>query len=123
MTDKIKELESKILSLQGQQNTSPVWSLLDDNTKNLTQQEIDCINNDKSVSKTRNKMIDAFVSLFLFAKFRDEFANIPAFKTLCEQYVNAIMNVKNKLYKQNVDLITENERLKAEIERLRGKNG
>ena len=33
------------------------------------------------------------------------------------------MNVKNKLYKQNVDLITENERLKAEIERLRGKNG
>lgn len=122
MTDKIKELESKILSLQGQ-NINPIWSLLDDNTKNLTQQEIDCINNDKSVSKTRGKMIDAFVSLFLFAKFRDEFATIPAFKTLCEQYVNAIMNVKNKLHKQNADLITENERLKAEIERLRGNNG
>lgn len=122
MTDKIKELESKILSLQGQ-NTNPIWSLLDDNTKNLTQQEIDCINNDKSVSKARSKMIDAFVSLFLFAKFRDEFANIPTFKALCEQYVNAIMNVKNKLHKQNIDLITENERLKAEIERLRGNNG
>lgn len=120
MNDKILELEQKLAQLQGAEQTNSVWSLLDSQTKDLTPQDIETINANKSVRVNRQKMLDVFINMFLLSKYRNEFANIPAYRTLCEAYVNAVIKAKQDIAQHNADLEAENKKLKEELAKLKG---
>lgn len=122
MSNRIAELEKKIQLLNNttQKQTDSVWSVLDDRTKGLTAQEVEAIMSSKEVLQSKGKMLDAFVQMFLFSKYRNEFINIPSFRPLCEEYVNSVLNAKSGLYKHSIELEEENKRLKEELEKIRG---
>ena len=122
MPNIISELEKKIqlLNNTAQTHTDSVWSVLDERTKGLTAQEAEAIMSSKEVLESKNKMLDAFVQMFLFSKYRNEFVSISSFRPLCEEYVNAVLNAKSGLCKHNIELEEENKRLKEELEKIRG---
>lgn len=118
--DKIKELEQKIAELnnKGSENNS-VWSVLDNRTKELTEQDITAINSSSEVKSVKEEMLNSFVGMFLFSKFRDEFASIPSFRPLCDKYISTVLSVKSDIYKKNVTLEEENRKLRQELEEAR----
>lgn len=122
--ERVKELEARIASLRNTQHTdvqqSTLWTTLDDNIKGISQQEIEAINADLEVSKARDAMMGVFTGMFLFSRFRDEFASIPAFRPLCDQYISAILKAKADTFRRATELEAENKRLKEELEKLKG---
>ena len=119
---KIDELKAKIAYLEqngGREVKSPVWGVLDDKTKDLSPQEAAAINATAEVNAAYQKMMGAFSGYFLFPKFRDEFASIPAFRPLCDKYIAAVLQAKADRYKYTAELEEENKRLKAELEAAR----
>lgn len=118
--DKIKELEQRIANINNSnKETNSVWSVLDNRTKEMTQQDIDAINSNSEVNAVREEMLNAFVGMFLFGKYRDEFASIPSFRPVCDKYISTVLSVKSDIYKKNVSLEEENKRLKQELEEAR----
>lgn len=122
MLDKISELQNKINMINNaeQRSKSPVWSVLDDKTRELSQQEIEAINSEPAVMTAKTEMFNAFVEYFLFGKLRDEFASVPPFRPLCDKYIGAVLDAKAARYKRTAELEEENARLKAELEKVRG---
>lgn len=118
--DNIKELEKKIAELNKKETDSnSVWSVLDNRTKEMTEQDILAINSNSEVNTVREEMLNAFVGMFLFGKYRDEFASIPSFRPICDKYISTVLSVKSDIYKKNVSLEEENKRLKQELEDAR----
>lgn len=116
--DKIKELETKIASLNNHTDNS-VWSVLDNRTKELSKEDIEAINSSNDVKTVKEQMLTVFVDMFLFSKFRDEFASIPSFRPICDKYISSVLSVKSDIYKKNVSLEEENKRLKEELAEAR----
>lgn len=118
--DKIKELEQRIANINNtNKEANSVWSVLDNRTKEMTQQDIEAINSNSEVNTVREEMLNAFVGMFLFSKYRDEFASIPSFRPICDKYISTVLSVKSDIYKKNVSLEEENKRLKQELEEAR----
>lgn len=118
--DNIKELEKKIAELNKKETDgNSVWSVLDNRTKEMTEQDILAINSNSEVNTVREEMLNAFVGMFLFGKYRDEFASIPSFRPICDKYISTVLSVKSDIYKKNVSLEEENKRLKQELEEAR----
>lgn len=120
--DNINELKAKLAALNQKDivNKSTVWGILDDKTKDLSGQEIEAINLNKNVNTAKDEMFKVFIEYFMFPKFRDEFASIPAFRPLCDKYIGAVLEAKSERFKRANELEEENARLKAEIEAMRG---
>lgn len=118
--DNIKELEKKIAELNKKETDgNSVWSVLDNRTKEMTEQDILAINSNSEVNTVREEMLNAFVGMFLFGKYRDEFASIPSFRPICDKYISTVLSVKSDIYKKNVSLEEENKRLKQELKEAR----
>lgn len=95
------------------------WELLDEATKNIDPQEAQSINANGAVKEARANMMSAFVDYFLFAKYREEFAALPAFRTFCDKYISALDTAKKERSQHITDLEKENEKLREELEGLR----
>lgn len=118
MTDRIADLQAKLAMLEQKQNVSAksvIWGILDDKTKELSEQDIAAINSSPEVKNRLAEMMNAFTGMFLFAKYRDEFAGIPAFRPLCDKYISAVLDAKAARYKRTAELEEENQRLKEEL--------
>lgn len=118
--DRIQELEQKIASLRNESPTKEsIWRILDENTKGISETEAAVISERENVKTAQADMMYAFVNFFLFPKYRDEFSSVPAFRTLCDKYISAVINAKQEGIKHSAELEAENKRLKAELARLK----
>jgi hypothetical protein len=118
--DEIKELEQKIETLQnGKAVNNSIWLVLDENMKGISGAEAAAINARETVKTAQADMMYAFVNFFLFAKYRDEFASIPAFRAICNKYITEVVNAKEEGVKHAIELEEENKRLKEELARLK----
>lgn len=118
MTDRIGELEAKLAMLQQNQNVSAksvIWGVLDDKTRDLSEKDIAAINSSPEVKSRLEEMMGAFTGMFLFGKYRDEFAAIPAFRPMCDKYIAAVLDAKAARYQHTAELEAENQRLKEEL--------
>lgn len=119
--DRIQELEQKIATLQNAKSESKdsIWSVLDENMKGISGAEAAVINARETVKTAQADMMYAFLNFFLFAKYRDEFSSIPAFRSLCSKYISEVVNAKEEGVKHSIELEEENKRLKEELARLK----
>jgi len=127
-TDKvgsIEYLEHKLQELgNSSANNASYWLKLSEHCAKLSSDQLKFVHNCDKVKKTKSKMMDAF-NLYLFEKFKDEFAKFPNFQPLCDDYVESIISATDD-YSNNVqNALLENEQLKqriAELERLNDKS-
>lgn len=121
--DKIKELENQIAILQDNKSVSKdsIWTVLDEKMNGVGEAEAAIINAREAVKVAQADMIGAFINFYLFPKYRDEFASIPAFRSLCRKYISEVVNAKEEGVKRSIELEEENRKLKQELEKL--KNG
>lgn len=121
--DNITELEKRISELKNNgsnKSSNSIWNVLDNRTKELTEQDIIAINSSEDVRKVKEEMLSSFVGMFLFSKYRDEFASIPSFRPICDKYISSVLSVKSDIYKKNLSLEEENKKLKQELQQLKG---
>lgn len=97
-----------------------LWQLLIDRTKGMSSEEWATVLADEKVAKAQTEMFNAFMTQFLFEKYKEEFSSLPAFEPLCTNYVNEVLSTRQGLYANNKSLIEENQRLKEELAKLRG---
>lgn len=119
--DKIKQLEEKIAFLK-EEATTPVdsiWRVLDEKTKGINEAEAAVINSREAVNTAQADMMHAFINFYLFPKYREEFASIPTFRPLCNNYISAVVTAKEEGIKTAIELEEENKRLKEELARLK----
>ena len=121
--DKIKELEKQIAILQENKGVSKdsIWKVLDDNMNGINGAEAAVINARETVKTAQADMMFAFVNFYLFPKYRDEFASIPDFRSLCRKYISEVIKAKEDGIRSSIELEEENRKLKEELEKL--KNG
>lgn len=127
-TDKvgsIEYLERKLQQLgESQANNTGYWLKLSEHCSKLSSDQLKYVNSCDKVKKAKSKMMDAF-NLYLFEKFKDEFAKLPNMQTICDDYIESIINATDD-YSNNVqNALLENEKLKqriAELEQLNDKS-
>jgi BMFP domain-containing protein YqiC len=66
-------------------------------------------------------MMEAF-NLFLFEKYKDDFAQVETIRPICDEYINTILQVADEYGDVMKRTLEENEKLKARIEELERKN-
>ena len=97
-----------------------LWQMLIDRTKGMSSEEWATVLADEKVAKAQTEMFNAFMTQFLFEKYKEEFSSLPAFEPLCTNYVNEVLSTRQGLYANNKSLVEENQRLKEELAKLRG---
>ena len=97
-----------------------LWQMLIYRTKGMSSEEWATVLADEKVAKAQTEMFNAFMTQFLFEKYKEEFSSLPAFEPLCTNYVNEVLSTRQGLYANNKSLVEENQRLKEELAKLRG---
>jgi hypothetical protein len=119
---KINEIEQKIFSLEHKAPTSEAgyWQKLTKYCEKLSADQLNFINKNKTVNENKRQLMEAF-NLFLFERYKDEFAQIEGMKPLCDKYINSIIECGTE-YSNNVQkAVEENSELKNKIAELERK--
>lgn len=118
-SDKMSILEQQInnLSAQGNYKTS-YWSKLSNLCSKMSSDQLNFANTNEEVLKAKSQMVEAF-NLFLFETFKDEFVRVQEFEKLCDNYIEAFEKAGEEFNKKISDVMSENEKLKAEILKLK----
>ena len=72
----------------------------------------------ESVKESYKEMMKAFTS-YLFERYKDEFATVPAYQPMVEKYVNAVISSAKSFGEHAQLLEQENQKLKKELEELK----
>lgn len=70
------------------------------------------------VVKKRKDMMSVFND-WMFERFKNDFVAVPEFDKLAQEYVGAVASTAQEYAEKAAGLQQENERLKAEIEKLK----
>lgn len=120
-SDKVSFLEQQINNLGTQANyKTSYWTKLSNLCGKMSADQLNFANTSEEVLKNKSLMMEAF-NLFLFEAFKDEFVKIEEFEKLCDKYIESFEKAGNEFSKQISNVLSENERLKEEIQKL--KNG
>ena len=111
----IESLEEKIKSLGS--NKTSYWLKLSESCSKMSADQLNYVSNDEAVINAKSKMMDAF-SLFLFEKYKDEFASNEMFTHLCDEYIDTITDVSVEYTENITKTLDENKELKAKIQQL-----
>lgn len=119
----IEFLEKQLKSLEAKTSTNSTgyWSILSGKCEKMSADQLNFINSNTKVIECKAKMMEAF-SLFLFEKYKEDFVLIEAFKPICDEYVNTILDVSEEYGDVMKRTLQENEQLKAKILELERKN-
>ena len=119
----IEFLEKQLKSLESKTSTNSTgyWSILSGKCEKMSADQLNFINSNPKVIECKAKMMEAF-SLFLFEKYKEDFVLIEAFKSICDEYVNTIIDVSEEYGDVIKRTLQENEQLKAKILELERKN-
>lgn len=116
----IEALEQKIAQIEGRSlksNKSGYWQKLSSYCESMSADQLNFINNNANVQKKRLAVIEAF-NLYLFEKYKEEFALIENIKPLCDEYIEAVTECSKEYSDKAIHAVEENENLKAKIAEL-----
>lgn len=111
----IESLEEKIKSLGS--NKTSYWLKLSDSCSKMSADQLNYVSNDEAVINAKSKMMDAF-SLFLFEKYKEDFASTEMFVKYCDDYIDTINDVSKNYTDSIIKTLDENKELKAKILKL-----
>lgn len=119
----IKNLEQQLKSLESKTSTNSTgyWQILSSNCEKMSADQLNFINSNNKVIECKAKMMEAF-NLFLFEKYKDDFAQVETIRPICDEYINTILQVADDYGDVMKRTLEENEKLKARIEELERKN-
>lgn len=119
----IKNLEQQLKSLESKTSTNSTgyWQILSSNCEKMSADQLNFINSNNKVIECKAKMMEAF-NLFLFEKYKDDFAQAETIRPICDEYINTILQVADEYGDVMKRTLEENEKLKARIEELERKN-
>jgi aspartyl/asparaginyl beta-hydroxylase (cupin superfamily) len=124
-TDKvgnIEYLERKLQELgESQANSASYWLKLSEHCSKLSSDQLKYVHNCDKVKKAKSKMMEAF-NLFLFERYKEDFAQVETIRPICDEYVNTILQVADDYGDVMKRTLEENEKLKAKIQELERKN-
>lgn len=118
----IELLEQKIQNLESNVSTSKsgYWQKLSEICSKLSADQLNFITNNQNVITAKTKMMNAF-SLYLFEKYKDDFAEIQDFQTLCDDYIDTIEDTLKEYSDKVTSTFEENKALKDKINELERK--
>jgi hypothetical protein len=111
----IESLEEKIKSLGS--NKTSYWLKLSESCSKMSADQLNYVSNDEAVINAKSKMMDAF-SLFLFEKYKEDFASTEMFVKYCDDYIDTINDVSKNYTDSIIKTLDENKELKAKILKL-----
>lgn len=118
-SDKMGFLNQQFENLNVQENNkTSYWTKLSNLCSKMSSDQLNYANTNEEVLKAKSQMVEAF-NLFLFETFKDEFVKVEAFEKLADKYVEEFQKAADDFSKNISDVISENERLKEEIKRLK----
>jgi hypothetical protein len=83
----------------------------------MSADQLNYVSNDEAVINAKSKMMDAF-SLFLFEKYKEDFASTVMFVKYCDDYIDTINDVSKNYTDSIIKTLDENKELKAKILKL-----
>lgn len=113
----IELLEEKIKCLDEKQGKTSYWLKLSDKCAKMSADQLKFVSTNDKVVEAKSKMMEAF-NLFLFEKYKDEFASNEMFTHLCDQYIDTIADVSVEYTENITKTLDENKELKAKIQQL-----
>ena len=113
----IEILEQKINELANPANSTSYWQKLSDCCSKMSADQLNYVSNNEEVIATKSKMMEAF-NLYLFEKFKEEFANTEMFTKYCDDYIDKITDIAVNYSESIARTLDENEKLKAKIAKL-----
>jgi hypothetical protein len=119
----IEFLEKQLKSLESKTSTNSTgyWSILSSNCEKMSADQLNFINSNDKVVECKAKMMEAF-NLFLFERYKEDFAQVETIRPICDEYVNTILQVADDYGDVMKRTLEENEKLKAKIQELERKN-
>lgn len=120
--DNIVTLEQKLKTLEAKPPANEIgyWSRLSDNCNKMSADQLNYVNKNKEVNEAKAEMMEAF-SLFLFEKYKEDFAQIETMKPLCDGYIEAIFKACNEYGDVLSRTLEECEELKKKLAKLEEK--
>lgn len=116
MLDGVKTLDNlKQLIDKPQQN---YWSLLKDTAGSMDIAQVTYVMSQEPVKESYKELMESFNN-YLFERFKEDFASVPAFQPTIEKYIDTITKTAQSYGKHAMDLEEENKKLKQELEELR----
>lgn len=97
---------------------SSCWNLLKDTAGSMDVAQVTFVMSQESVKESYKEMMKAFTS-YLFERYKDEFATVPAYQPMVEKYVNAVISSAKNFGEHAQLLEQENQKLKKELEELK----
>lgn len=118
----IVALEQRLAQEEGRSlsDKSSYWLKLSGYCENMSTDQLNFINNNKNVQQKRMLMMEAF-NLYLFEKFKEEFAALEKIQPICDDYIDAIIDCSKEYSEKAIHAVEENENLKAKIAELERK--
>lgn len=128
--DKVGEidyLKHKLNALSGglQPQKTGYWQSLSDTCQKMSADQLKFVTGNSLVKEAESELMNAF-NLFLFEKFKEEFANCDSLKPLCDKYLNSFQQANEIYLKKINETFEENKKLKekiAEMEKEREAKG
>lgn len=119
----IKNLEQQLKSLESKTSTNSTgyWQILSSNCEKMSADQLNFINSNNKVIECKAKMMEAF-NLFLFERYKEDFAQVETIRPICDEYINIILQVADEYGDVMKRTLEENEKLKAKIQELERKN-
>lgn len=113
----VEFLEQKLKQLETPANNTSYWQKLSDTCSKMSADQLNYVSNNEEVIATKSKMMEAF-NLYLFERFKEEFASAEMFTKYCDEYVDKITDIASNYSESIAKTLDENEKLKAKIAKL-----
>ena len=97
---------------------SNYWSRLKDSAAAMNDMQIQYVLSQESVRRVYEEMMGSFNS-FLFEKFKNDFAAIPAFQPVVDRYITTVLQTAQDYGQRVTSLEEENAMLKQQVEGMR----
>lgn len=116
----IEVLEQKLKQLEQPKQKPSYWLKLSESCSKMSADQLNYVSNDEDVIQAKSRMMEAF-NLYLFEKYKEEFAENEMFTKYCDDYIDKIADVANGYSENITKALSENEKLRAKIQELERK--
>ena len=119
--DKVGSIEALEHKLKELDKPKPsYWLKLSESCSKMSADQLNYVSNDEDVRQAKSRMMEAF-NLYLFEKYKEEFAENEMFTKYCDDYIDKITDVASGYSENITKALSENEKLRAKIQELERK--
>ena len=108
------EQKLKILEANATTNKTSYWQRLTANCEKMSADQLKFIDTNKNVIEAKARMMSAF-NLYLFERFKEEFASVEQLTPICDEYINTILKTSDEYADVLANTLKENEILKQKL--------